>query len=98
MNQLALFRGPQARAGDPSTSRDAAAAQRDPRGVEAAILVAFADIGPCTDDELCDELACWYPPTVKSARSRLSKRGLLVDTGCTRPSLRGCQQKVWQLA
>jgi hypothetical protein len=50
-----------------------------------------------TDDEIAARLPTCYPPTVKSARSRLSGQGLLVDSGVRRPSVRGRDQIVWKL-
>lgn len=50
-----------------------------------------------TDDELAARLPALYGPTVKSARSRCSRQGLLVDSGVTRPSVRGVAQIVWKL-
>lgn len=86
------------RSSDPDTSR--AAAQWISKGVENAVRGAFRR-GPAngyTDDELCVRLYDLHAPTVKSARSRLSKRGLLVDSGERRLSDRGRAQIVWRLA
>ncbi len=84
----------------PQTSVDAA---RSITGrTEAAILAEFrmgrveGDDG-CTDDELCARLPRIFPPTVKSARSRLSNKGFLVASGTTRPSSRGRDSIVWRL-
>lgn len=62
------------------------------------ILRAFSEWGALCDDELTDLLDDWYPPTVKTARSRLANEGLLMATGETRPSHRGCEQQVYDLA
>ena len=94
MTQLALFRGPQARAGDPTTSHVAAATVTEPGLTEFRIMAAFESYGPLTDDELCEALPEFYPPTLKTARSRLSKRGALVPNG-VRPSARGRYMTVW---
>src|SRR5207237_5446966 len=51
-----------------------------------------------TDDELCAELPDLHAPTVKTARSRLTDRGLLVDIGWRRLSNRGRQMIVWHIA
>ena len=48
-----------------------------------------------TDDELCSYLNVRYPPTVKSARSRLSRAGYLRDSGVRRDSARGRPSIVW---
>lgn len=96
-DQLTLFAEPRARATDPETSHQAAAS------VEAwvqdnALLKKFAIHGALTDDELSAVCPLWWPPTVKSARSRLKNLGLLVDSGERRPSQRGRNQIVWKLA
>ena len=93
--QLALVYEPRARRRDPDTSHAAAKAQ-SPSVLEASILFAFAAFGPMTDDELCAHFADRHEPTVKTARSRASKRGELVDSGLRRPSRRGRDQIVWQ--
>lgn len=99
MSQLALFRGPQARAVDPMTCHVAAATVTPKASeMEADILRCFMEHGPLTDDEMCTRLEPivlrWG--TWKSARSRLTKRGSLVWTGESRPSLRDCPQRVWR--
>lgn len=95
MTQLSLLSEPRARANDPETSKAAANIVRPTAGwMEFRIMSAFDSYGPLTDDELTDALPEFYPPTVKSARSRLSKRGLLVPNG-TRPSHRGRDMTVW---
>lgn len=94
--QLDLFNAPKARRSDPSTSVDAAASLPPCGALERIILDQFGDAG-LTDDELC-ELVDAYPPTVKTCRSRLAKRGLLVPTAERRPSWRGRDQIVWRLA
>jgi hypothetical protein len=94
--QLDLFNEPKARIADPPTSR-AAAAQVDPSPTETAILEVFRVHGACTDDELCHRLPGLYGPTVKTARSRLSKRGLLVPAG-SRLSCRQREMTVWKVS
>jgi hypothetical protein len=90
---------PSQRADDPITSHVAAATVTTTAGLtEFRILSAFDAHGPLTDDELCQALQAEWWPTVKSARSRLVKRGLLVATGDVRPSVRGCDQQVWRAA
>lgn len=79
---------------DPETS---VAAARRAGGARTAILEAFRDHGPMTDDQLCDRLPTMYGPTVKTARSRLTGEGFLVSTGRTAPSRRRCEQIVWVL-
>lgn len=93
--QLDLFNAPKARRSDPSTS--VAAAQQVKSGpTEEAILVVLRMAGPLTDDELCHRLPGLYAPTVKTARSRLAKRGLLTPAG-TRLSCRQREMTVWRL-
>jgi hypothetical protein len=93
--QLDLFNAPKARGSDPSTSVDAAASLPPCGSLESAILGCF-DAGGLTDDELCERVEA-YAPTVKTCRSRLAKRGLLVPTSERRPSWRGRDQIVWRL-
>jgi len=90
-----------ARTSDPDTSR--AAARTIGKGTETAVMAAhckgvFYSWAGLTDDELAEIMDGWHPPTVKSARSRLSRRGLLVDSGERRLSSRGRAQIVWQVA
>lgn len=106
MDQLTI---PLARASDPATSK--AAAESIPSGqLEAWIITEFirrfstADHGQecgLTDDQLVDGLrrkSPWlHPPTVKSARSRLTKAGRLINSGRTAPSNRGRASIVWRL-
>jgi hypothetical protein len=72
--------------------------------MERAILDVFARephpwyMGGLTDDEIAARLPACHAPTVKSARSRLTAAGLLVDSGERRPSSRGRQMIVWRLA
>lgn len=91
---------PQARHDGPDTSHAAAASLslEHLSGVEAAIVDAFSTGIGMTDDELCEHLPEHYAPTVKTARSRLAKRGALIDTGQRRPSQRGREQIVWAAA
>ncbi len=93
---------PRARRADPDTSRDAAQSIR-PGRTEAKILAMFPLVTTIprrgvTDDELAWMLPEIHPPTVKTARSRLTKAGLLVDSGERRDSNRGRSQIVWKLA
>lgn len=90
---------PRHRATDPETSKQAAAGQC-PGALEAEILEVFHVDGGrgLTDDELVSVLRPRYGPTVKTARSRLAKRGVLVDTGQRRLSNRGRLMAVWASA
>lgn len=99
MNQLALFAEPRSRHADPDTSREAARAVQQFAGVlENLILETFCLCDGLTDDELAARLPERHPPTVKSCRSRLSKRGLLVDSKTVRRNSRHRNQIVWRLA
>jgi hypothetical protein len=96
---------PTARHTDPPTSK--AAAESIPPGVlEGAIIKVFvkrfstAAHGQewgLTDDQLCEILDYRHGPTVKSARSRLTKAGRLVNSGRTAPSNRGKPSIIWRL-
>lgn len=87
-----------ARRTDPDTSHAAAAAVTPGAGsVETAILRVLHERGAMTADEICLCLADRFPPTVKSAISRLVRRHDVRDTGYRRASLRGCEQAVWCL-
>lgn len=75
------------------------AAAKIPRGLTMTLIVdTVGRLGPLTDDEIARALAPRHAPTVKSARSRASKRGLLVATGETRESEHGVLQTVWRCA
>lgn len=93
---------PRARAVDTQTALDAARSIT-PGRTERLILYLFEQephpwfMGGMTDDEIAARLPTVYPPTCKSARSRLSGLGLLVDSGERRPSIRGRDQIVWTL-
>lgn len=88
---------PRARRRDPQTSLDAARSVTAGR-VETLILdVHRACRDGLTDDELVASLPGLYGPTVRSARSRLSRRGSLVDSGVRRLSGRGRAQIVWRV-
>ena len=90
---------PRARATDTVTALSAARSVT-PGRTEARILAEFV-VSPWrgfTDDEIADRLAPMYPPTVKTARSRLTGAGRLVDSGRRRLSNRGRDQIVWVLA
>lgn len=81
---------------DPDTSYQAARIIGS--GVENAVYRAFCEAaGGMTDDDLCSTCPEFYGPTLKSARSRLAKRGLLEDSGERRKSNRGQQMIVWVL-
>lgn len=97
MNQLTLLSEPRARRRDPETSQ-AAAKSISHGALERKILEAFHYYPNLSDDELCQVLRTSYWPTVKTRRSALSKRGLLVDSGERRPSVRQRDQIVWTLA
>lgn len=97
-DQLTLLSEPRARRRDPDTSRDAArAVQQHAGALENLILETFCLEDGLTDDELAVRLPERYPPTVKTCRSRLSKRGLLVAVG-VRKNGRGRDQTIWRLA
>ena len=98
-DQLVLLDLPRARATDPPTSHAAASAQLPHVGSqENRVLERFAIYGAMTDDELVARSPQWHGPTIKTCRSRLAKRGLLVPTGETRLSQRGQKQRVWRIA
>jgi predicted ArsR family transcriptional regulator len=86
-----------ARRTDPDTSRHAAAKVAS---VTDLIYAAFVTYGPMTDDALCErlELPTRRWPTAKTARSRLHKDGVLVDSGERRLSGAGRPMIVWALA
>lgn len=100
MNQPALFElsSGHARHADPLTSVHAA--RRSP-SIEALILEQFATAGPhgLTDDELVRRIEGRHPPTIKTARSRLSKAkpAKLVWSGENRLSDRGLPMMCWRL-
>lgn len=97
--QLDLFNQPKVRHDSPDTSRDAARAVQQHAGqLENLILTEFCLADGMTDDELAYVLCDYHAPTVKTCRSRLSKRGLLVDSGERRKSSRQRDQIVWRLA
>lgn len=88
---------PRARRGDPVTSLDAARSITAGR-TESLIVDAYrSHRGGLTDDELVALIPGLYGPTVRSARSRLSGRGDLVDSGVRRLSGRGRAQIVWRV-
>lgn len=86
-----------ARRTDPSTSVRAAAHRSG--SARTAILEAFRQHGPMTDEQLADRLAPagFHGPTVKTARSALKDAGFIVATTRTEPSRRGHPQIVWAL-
>lgn len=96
--QLELFNQPKTRHTDGSTSRDAARAVQQHSGVlETLILTEFCLHDYITDDELCERMPERHAPTIKTCRSRLSKRGLLVAAG-VRKNSRGRDMTIWRLA
>jgi predicted ArsR family transcriptional regulator len=101
VNTLTLFDTaphPRARAVDTQTALDAAKSIT-PGRTETLILDLFArERCGMTDDEIAARLAQCYSPTVRSARSRLTKAGLLVDSGERRPSGRGRTMIAWRVA
>lgn len=83
-----------ARTTDPITSRMAA---RTITGrTENEILALFVEHGPMTADEVCERYPK-YPPTIKTALSRLVGHELIEDSGILRPSGRGRASIVWAL-
>ena len=90
-----VYTGPSRRT-DPDTSR--AAARSVGHGAEQAILDVFRPGVAITDDEIAEALGYrgLYPSTVKSARSRLAKAGLLVAAG-EGLSNRGRRMTKWRL-
>lgn len=97
-DQASLFGEPTARRTDPDTSH-AAAASITPGRCEDAIIDVFVRLdAELTDDEIARWLPHLYPPTVKSARSRLTKCGTLIDTGRRAASDRGRAMIIWRLA
>jgi len=98
---LALYAEPSrplSRAGDPETSRQAAARNADSaQAVEARIRASFTAFAYLTDDELC-AVTEGLPATIKTARSRMKNRGEIVKTGLKRPSNTGSPMIVWRLA
>ena len=96
--QLELFNEAKVRHSDGATSRDAArAVQQHAGALENLILETFCLEDGLTDDDLAARLFHRHGPTVKTCRSRLSKRGLLVDSGQIRKNSRGRNQIVWRL-
>ncbi len=85
-----------ARFGDPQTSHDAA--RKITGRTERLILEVFPERDDWTADELCRRLPTVFPATLKSALSRLANHALIGATGATRPSDRGCEMTVYQLA
>lgn len=88
------------RRADPQTSADAARSV-DGHAVEDVVLAIHRDHPEGLTDQELVEIACAAadrdPGTVKTARSRVAKRGWLRDSGHTRPSPRGQPMIVWQL-
>jgi hypothetical protein len=100
-DQLTLLSEPRVRHDNLPTSRDAAAAVSPHAGaLENIILEEFCLHDGMTDEELCAWMPHHYPPTVKTCRSRLSKRGLLIKAGVreNRENSRGRLMTIWRLA
>lgn len=96
-DQLTLLGEPRVRHSDGDTSRDAARAVQQFAGqLENLILQTFSLEDGLTDDELAARLPERHPPTVKTCRSRLSKRGLLMAAGQRRNG-RGRLQTIWRI-
>jgi hypothetical protein len=96
--QLELFNAPKVRHTDGDTSRDAArAVQQHAGALENLILTEFSLHDYLTDEELCGWLPDVYGPTVRTCRSRLTKRGLLLASG-QRENSRGRLMTIWRMA
>lgn len=97
VSDLTLFDAPagRVRATDPRSSVIAAQKQRG--GAEQAILDVLAVYGPLHADAICAHRPRLYPPTVKSALSRLKVAKQIVWTGEYADSERGCPQQVWKV-
>ncbi len=89
---------PNARNTDPDTSHAAASVTNSDR-LRSRVFAALRKAGyhGMTDDELVDCIGTYKPTTVTS-RGRLSRGGLVADSGIRRKSHRGCDQIVWVLA
>jgi hypothetical protein len=97
--QLALIAEPTARRNDIDTATTAATAQLPgAKNVEALILRTLTLRGPMTDHELALAIPDRHPPTLSTARARLTRRGLVVETEARRPSVFGHPMVVWSLA
>ncbi len=96
-DQLTFLTDARTRRTDPPTSRNAAPSSTQAGELQQRILEAFRRYWTLTDDELCELLPDAYPPTVKTARSRMKNAGLLIPTGGTRKSARGRDMVVWTL-
>lgn len=70
-----------ARADDPRTSLEAADSVTDLTGKQQLVLNTLAAYGPMTDEQLVDLLPKMSPSGVRSRRSELVERGLVVDSG-----------------
>lgn len=81
---------------DPDTSVQAAdQAARQAPAVETLIMLAFGRYGPMTDEMLVNVMQNHYGPTVKTARSRLTKSGKVVDTCRRTRNSRNRMMVVW---
>ena len=88
---------PRHRHTDPQTSVDAGRSVSS--GVEEDVFEWYRAQIAGTDDDLVAGLGrVHHGPTLKSARSRLANRGLLVDSGKRRPSARGRLMIVWSIS
>ena len=96
---------PAARSTDPWTSKDAAM-RVAVQPLQDRLIYVFEAGYPMTDDELLLEYARaaslyrWKPATpsgIRSRRSELVEKGLLIDTGKTRLTATGRHSIVWGL-
>lgn len=89
---------PRTRAGDPGTSRAAAATVDRLPTLKRLILDALR-ARPMTDEELIEALrragVMGSPSGIRSRRAELVEDGLVVETGSHRPTETGRQATVW---
>lgn len=87
-----------ARANDPITSLDAAASF-NPTKMQGKVLEAIRHLGPCIYDDVliyCEgKHGIRSSSSVSSRFNELEKKGLIVNTGTTKPGRSGKQQRVW---
>jgi hypothetical protein len=95
--QFDMF-GPGARAGDPRTSQDAAAAHPVVRGADRrlALQMHFGHPYGLTDFELADLMERQQTSAGKR-RGELRDLGLIADSGLTRAAPSGSQAIVWRI-
>ncbi len=104
MNQLPIFDVPRSRWSDPETSRKAAESITLPRVTDTQRRILAALIRPATDEELIARIADLWPEhrvspqSIRSRRAELVRRGLVVDSGTTRPTEYGSSATVWRLS